>query len=408
MSNAGSNRSRLRTYFTFAAYIYFTLLALFIPIGFFPYQQEIVDLIFEKILVFLSQEIFSLHLVNPQISSDSTLLYILAGLLLPVSFLFAFLLFKFFKTPETVKNVTAVFFMFLILHLSWSMFNYGANKVFKLQFYSPEPNILYTPFGKLDKDILYWSTIGTSYPYNLFLGLGEVIAAALLLLKRTRALALLLCFFLSANIFAINLCFDISVKLYSAFLLITCAFLLSQHRGFFKLLAGKIYSPYQAPDWPFASSYIKYGIHLAFTAIVFLIYFLPALRSGHLNQDESPRHPLSGAYSVSRIIAADSNSVTQTIKKLFIHRRNFLIFQSYNDEMQDYKLTIDEVKKKFILTDYDRRQTEFSFEYTAADSTLTLQHLRAGHEFTLVAKAINWQGMPALQNTFHFTMDQPD
>ncbi len=297
--------------------------------------------------------------------------------------------------------------MLLLLHLSWSMFNYGANKIFKLQFYSPEPNILYTPFGKLDKDILYWSTIGTSYSYSLFLGLAEVIAGSLLLFKRLRRVGLLLCFFLSVNIFAINLCFDISVKLYSGFLLLASVVMILHEKGFLTGSQRCKLVNHSAPDWSFTKPYVKHFIHLAFVSLIFIIYFLPAIRSGYLNQDETPRHPLSGAYTVTNMITSDSTRMAQHIKNIFIHRQNFLIFQSDNDAMQDYKLLIDESEKKFILTDYDLRQTEFNYQYSAADSTLTLAHLKAGHEFTLVARALNWQKLPALQNSFHFTMDQP-
>jgi len=37
------------------------------------------------------------------------------------------------------------------------LLNYGTDKLFLEQFYKPDANILFTPLGFLDSDILFWS-----------------------------------------------------------------------------------------------------------------------------------------------------------------------------------------------------------------------------------------------------------
>jgi hypothetical protein len=121
---------------------------------------------------------------------------------------------------------TALLKTVLAAILFFFLFKYGWDKITKGQFYMPEPNTLFTPFGKLSKDIAYWSLVGSSYPYTVSLGIIEVVAALLLLFKRTQFLASLLAVVIFGQVVLINFSFDISVKLFygSLFLLHTaCA-----------------------------------------------------------------------------------------------------------------------------------------------------------------------------------------
>ena len=114
----------------------------------------------------------------------------------------------FYWTHVLVSNMLAFFLL-----------RYGFDKLFKHQFYLPEPNTLYTPVGLLSKDILFWTSMGTSHSYNVFMGLIEIIPAFLLFFKRTRMLGGLISFAVLLNVLMINIGFDITVKILSSFLL---------------------------------------------------------------------------------------------------------------------------------------------------------------------------------------------
>ncbi len=138
------------------------------------------------------------------------------GLLLLAAFLVTF-----FATFTKNKNGWVEYLMlFISYYLAFVLLKYGFDKVFKLQFYLPEPNILYSEFGMLTKDILYWSTIGTSRFYNISIGVIELVTAGLILFSRTRTLGLLGASLIFAHIVIINFGFDISVKTYSMLLLL--------------------------------------------------------------------------------------------------------------------------------------------------------------------------------------------
>src|SRR5205085_9499653 len=116
-------------------------------------------------------------------------------------------------------KASCIIYQLFIYYLCLQLLKYGVDKIFKNQFYLPEPNTLFTPAGMLDKDILYWSTMGTSYGYNIFLGSLEIAAALFILIKRTRLIGLLLSLGILINVTEVNFGFDISVKLFSLFLL---------------------------------------------------------------------------------------------------------------------------------------------------------------------------------------------
>mgnify|MGYP006182332955 FL=1 len=103
---------------------------------------------------------------------------------------------------QLLKTVLAAILFFFL-------FKYGWDKIIKMQFYRPEPNTLFTPFGKLSKDIAYWSLVGSSYSYTVTLGVIEVVIALLLLFKRTQFLASLLAITIFGQIVLINFSFDI-------------------------------------------------------------------------------------------------------------------------------------------------------------------------------------------------------
>lgn len=215
--------------FWYQAFLSLGLLGvLFVPFSFryFDFQSKITKFLFEDLILLISSYFKSTAISNPEITSDSTTLYYLFFILFILSLIFtaAFFFFEFWKNHKT--QIIKAFQIVLTYYLACIMLKYGLDKIFKVQFYLPEPNILYTPVGMLDKDILFWSTMGTSYSYNIFMGLMEVVPALMLFFNKTRILGLFILSGVLINVAFINFSFDISVKLYSLFLLLICFLLL--------------------------------------------------------------------------------------------------------------------------------------------------------------------------------------
>ncbi|WP_333879022.1 hypothetical protein, partial [Flavobacterium sp.] len=105
-------------------------------------------------------------------------------------------------------------------------FLYGTIKLFAMQMPEPGLSQLATPLGDYLPMRLSWMFFGYSSPYQIFSGVMEVIVALLLLYRRTIPTGLLLGFGVFLNVFILNLCFDIPVKLFSMHLVIYCLYLI--------------------------------------------------------------------------------------------------------------------------------------------------------------------------------------
>ncbi|MBU6454746.1 MAG: hypothetical protein KGS72_23465 [Cyanobacteria bacterium REEB67] len=123
-------------------------------------------------------------------------------------------------------------FLFTLLRI-WSltfvaanMLSYGAAKIIPSQF-PPlhDQDLSQTVATKSPMGIL-WTFMSTSQPYTIFAGLAEFAAGLLLAVPVTRVLGALLCFAVATQIFMLNMCYDVPVKILSGHLLMLSFFLL--------------------------------------------------------------------------------------------------------------------------------------------------------------------------------------
>jgi hypothetical protein len=366
--------------------IFFGLIVLFFPMTWFlfAFQQDASNALFLPLV----------HLfdVNTDLTSDAKGLYILVALLFCISLISGAVLNKY--RPEKVEKLVTLLRFACIVFLSMVLMKYGLDKLCKAQFYLPEPNLLYTPLGKLDKDILFWSTMGTSYEYNLFMGMMEVIPALLILFSRTRKIALFIASGVLLNVFAINLSFDISVKLFSFLLLALSVFLL------YPYLMKIDQSKTNKIDWKPKGKWL--------TPLILVIIAVealgPTIMRGSFNDDRAPRPYLHGAYSVVQQNFTEGNPLfDRKIKRVFIHRDGYIIFQMMNDDMLDFKLEIDQVTQRFTLTDYSGGQCVLNYRYSQKTETLAIINTLGTP--LLTTKTLNWRKLPVLKKQFHWSVD---
>ncbi|MDZ4795586.1 MAG: hypothetical protein SGI83_15005 [Bacteroidota bacterium] len=389
------------------------LCILFIP---FPFtlikaQLYLTDFLFGKPIAYIAAAVFGKSLDNTRVYSDSFSMYLLVLLLFVLSMLVSLLLLQVKKWALYRETVHTFFTRVFIAYLALQLLKYGIDKIFKNQFYLPEPNTLYTPLGQIDKDLLYWSSMGTSHFYSIFLGTLEAVAAVLILIRRTRLVGLLVSFAVLLNVVAVNFGFDISVKLFSLFLLYITLYLLQPYTGqLYQLLIRNKATPGKPAPEKFAlaqPSFVAHFLKWFAIGIICIEVFYPFIKSGKLNGDNTARPHLHGVYEVRQVIVGTDTlaAIYSPVKRFFIHKESYMIFQDPADQLQDYKLALDKAESVFILTDYQLKQTVLSFQYQPADSTLTLQYFHNGTESRLVGKALDWKKLPLLQKSFHWTVE---
>jgi len=390
-------------YLTKVFSLFFILGFVFIPLTFYGlyFQYGLTRFVFLKPVAFIQNHFFTGAIQNIDFSSDTIGLNILLCLLLMMAFLLILLLY-FFKIRS--DKIDQVFKSVSVYYIAAILLKYGFDKVFKQQFALPEPNILYTNFGSLTRDTLFWSTMGLSHTYSVVTGSIEVLTGILILLRRTRVFGFCLAIGVLLNILLINFSFDISVKTFTAFLL---AVVLFNGYPYLKTIYAFFvqHKQVQLPAQTAKENYKWIGVLLS-TAIICYCLF-PYLSLGNFNGDNVQRPLLHGAYNIERFtIGADTlNSCDFPYKRFFIHRDNYIIFQRQDDRMVDYFFDDDPVNKQLILQDYNKSKiiVAYSYDIKTGDLRLTFGN---STKWVIQSKALNWKALPALQDNTHYTIDE--
>ena len=320
-----------------------------------PYCQELVS--FSGTLFFEQNASF-----NTEISSDSIGLYIHVFNLVWVSILFTFIVCSVFHIKQV--NLRLYTLNLLTYYLSLQLLIYGFDKLFKAQFFYPEPNILHTNLKDLSPDILYWSTMGMSRGYSMFLGGAELLSACFLWFQKTRLAGLILGLGIMINVVAVNFGFDISVKVYSLFLLGCFVLVLSPYFSY--LYSALTLNSFQniphvaVPKLGVISGYSR-GIKSVVIIMILVEGLFPYVVSGNWNDDAVKRPKFHGAYRV------ESNQYG--IEKLYIHRAGYLIVENKKEEKEDFQMELDSINREIVLWDY-RNKKEQRWKYTTEENEL--------------------------------------
>lgn len=291
--------------------------------------------------------------------SDVELMQIWVMLLLVISLLGS-VIWSFFKPNSGVYllfwiNRISAYFLALMLLI------YGLNKIFKYQFYFPEPNLLFTPLGQLSPDILFWSSMGTSHSYSFFAGVIEVIPAVLLLFRKTRILGAFIAFAVLLNVLMLNVGFGITVKLFSSFLLLLSLMLIFPYlRQFVHFFMGKEVRLQPEPIPALKNERFNRFYPLLKGLVIGLILFESLgmyFEGSYFNGDQQPKPFMHGAYEV--------RPNQQGIQRLFFHKDNYFITQSFADEFRDYPLSWDGTT--LMLTNQTEEKSELDLRTLSVD-----------------------------------------
>lgn len=358
----------IRFNWTFFKKWFFTTIFLFVLLFLlsFPFPQAILPNIgawcspfFEFFVEWSANHIFKIKTpFTVQIMSDSMGLYIHTFNLLLFSLVIGGIS-ALFQKNQINPQLKYLFHTIIRYYLAMQLLAYGWSKVFKWQFYLPEPNILYTPLGKISPDLLYWSTMGVSRSYTMFGGFAEVLVAFLLLFKKTRLLGALIGIGIMTNVVMINFSYDISVKFYSSFLLFLLIILVFSDAkrlfSFFILNKNTPSNTLWRPNW--RGNQIRWYRTIKTVVIgILLINSLEMyLSTRNFNDDKAARPSFHGAYEVTQFaingrIIPPSLDFTHRWRRFFVHRLDYFIIQNMKDEMLDYKLT-RKSENQFIITD---------------------------------------------------------
>lgn len=329
----------------------------------------------------LSLYLFGADTSKSFLSSDSAALYSASILFLILSGVFVIFLHRKFRT--TFRKVELISYYALLYLIIFFLLRYGMDKLAGNQFYAPAANTLFTPLGQLSKDILFWSSMGTSRFYNLFMGTTEVLAALLLIFPRTRFLGSLMAFGICLHIFAVNVGFDITVKYLSGLLLLGSGTLLSYFPDRLSQLIqlpSRIYPALPQFQKTRRLHLLKWGM-----VAILVLECSPVLL---LTQPADS----GSSYTITGYTGTDPEWNLPSLKRLHFHPQGYLILETNSQHFQSFPITYSDAAIFVNGTKCHLKEDRIFWQAETGRVELYIQR-------------INLRQLPALQDECHWTVE---
>jgi len=240
--------------------------------------------------------------------------------------------------------------------LAFTMVEYGVMKFARVQFGVLPLHQQVTPLGEFSPAALMWAFMFASYSYRVFAGLAEVIGGALLLWRRTTTLGALIVFAVMSNVLAMNVSYDVSVKMLAGHLVLMSAILLAPELprlvGIFVLNR-----PTQSVPMPPLITDRKRARWLAATGTLYAAYAVgtvvwTSVSLGAYAHSGRPA-PLTGIYDVESLarngLAVTSASDPGRWNRVAIEPTGFMTILLSDDRSESYLTVADSTGRRLVV-----------------------------------------------------------
>ncbi len=153
---------------------------------------------------------------------------------------------------------------------------FGFTKLMPTQLPYPSLGVLNSNFGDLTAQKIYWLSIGIVPWYEVFTGVVEVLAGAMLFFRATTFWGAVLLFGALADIVYVNFAYDGGVHGYSSYFVLLSGFLLVYYiKDIYNLLIRErpTISNYFAPVFTGWQQYVRWGLKTATVGIFLVLLF---------------------------------------------------------------------------------------------------------------------------------------
>lgn len=401
------------------AFLYWLLYSLPFPLSQLPLTGWIVgpwDELTTEFLVWCGHHVLGIEgeiPTGPTGSGDTTLAFVQLAVNLALALLGALLWSVLARRRIDERRLVPWSTAYVRLVLGVALISYGSYKIVPSQFPAPALDRLAQPFGEASPMGLLWTFMGTSAPYQMFTGAGELLGGLLLFQRRTAVLGALVSIAVLAQVLALNLCFDTPVKLYSAHLLLMGVFLLlpeaSNLLGLF--VRGAAAAPLARPQL-FASPRMHDGVRVLRSAFLVLCAYQALSMSieGRAAYAVPPPAPFDGIWRVEEFVDDAPQPFAAEAQWTELVVANALRIGVWNaaGRYERLQVQLDEDESSLKLT---RRgdaafQAEFSFERPTPDA-LRWSGVLEGHPVRLSFARLPEREYLLVQRGFHWINEVP-
>ena len=404
--------------------LFFGLFMFPAPLNFLPFVDSLFSWVtnaWNALIVFTGKHI--LHLpkeitVLPNGSGDTTWNYVQIFLIFWIAVLGSIAWSLLDRKRTNYRKLLYWFNVAVRYYLGFCLISYGSVKVFKTQFPAPSLFRLLEPFGQSSPMGLAWTFLGYSNGYNYFMGAAEVIGGLLLFFRRTTTFGSLFCMTVTANIVAINLCFDVPVKIFSSFLLLLSVYLavlqLNRLVQFFFLHKTVTL---QTKGIQFTTRWKRVTLGIAKAAIILIVltgFITDGIKGLKEYGDDAPKPALYGYYNVERFAKrADTLPplLTDTVRwnKILFREYDRVTVKLMNDTLVSYTYAQDSAKQQFTIKQREDTTIKYVFSTSkkAGPDILELWTVNRPDTLYLRLRKINISEFPLLKRGFNWVNEYP-
>jgi hypothetical protein len=316
------------------------------------------------------------------------------------------------------QRLYAWFRLFLRIALGTTMLTYGFIKLIPLQMPAPTLGRLLEPFGNFSPMGVLWASIGASRPYEMVVGTAEVMGGLLVMIPQTSRIGAILCLVDAADVFALNMTYDVPVKLFSFHLVLMSLFLLMMDAqplvNLFLLGRTDALRPEPAVARSPRGQRIAVAAQIVFTLYIAGYFAWGNAKSWTQYGGGAPKPPLYGIWEVGEMTVDGVSRPpllgdTLRWRRMYTYRAGQMAFQRMNDSIGGYVAKVDTTARQIVLTlARDSTLPKQTLAYSRPDADhLILDGPFFGHTVHAEAKLRPTNGFLLMSRGFHWVQEVP-
>lgn len=350
-------------------------------------------------------------------SGDKTYDWVLAFCLLMVAAISTAIWSVLDRRRENYAALYKWFRVFMRFALASQMFVYGMAKIVPLQMPAPYLTRLVEPSGSLSPMGVLWFSIGASPAYEIFAGSAEMLGGLLLVVPRTTLLGALICLVDMIQVFALNMTYDVPVKLFSFHLILMALFLLApdfRRLVDFLCLRREVNASADPPLFR-----TRRANRIALVAqIVFAVWLVGmnaygSWKSWFTYGGGRPKSPLYGIWDVDQLAVdgqppAPAASGQDRWRRVIFDFNTRATFQHPDDSFAWFGVSFNQPNRTLALTKDDDKKWKASFTYQRpAKDRLILDGDMDSHKIHMQLQLVDRDKLLLISRGFHWVQEYP-
>jgi uncharacterized membrane protein YphA (DoxX/SURF4 family) len=301
--------------------------------------------------------------------------------------------------------------------LASQMFVYGMVKIVPLQMPFPHLTRLVEPLGHLSPMGVLWFSVGASPAYETFAGSAEMLAGILLAIPRTTLLGALVCMVDIVQIFALNMTYDVPVKLFSFHLMLMALFLLAPD---LRRLADFLVLRRDAKAAPEPLLFrTRRANRIALAMQILLAIWLVGMNAYGSRKawfaygGGRPKSPLYGIWDVEQLsvdgqLRASSMGGQDRWRRVIFDFTTRTTFQHPDDSFEGFGVSFNVDHRSLALTKDSDKKWKANFTYARpAKDQLILDGDMDGHQIHMQLQLLDREKFLLLSRGFHWVQEYP-